>query len=256
MVTTDQRLDTYTRQSLWELQRQGVRLILASGRAPEGVFPLAKALGFDTFGGFIIAFNGALAMDYRTRHILFESCLSRSTVRHLWHDAIRYDLGIMTYGRDCIVTGTVPDAFMVEESSNSGLPLQWQREFPNSMPAKMHQCLLTGDERDLDRLSIFLSKRYIGMAEFYHSEPVCLEITPSGIDKSEALKQLLGSLGIAPSHIVACGNSYNDIGMLRYAGVGVAMANAPKAVKTASNYVTLRSNDECGIVEVVIRYFC
>uniref|UniRef100_UPI00265D0EB5 HAD family hydrolase n=1 Tax=uncultured Megasphaera sp. TaxID=165188 RepID=UPI00265D0EB5 len=51
------------------------------------------------------------------------------------------------------------------------------------------------------------------------------------------------------------GDSYNDIGMLRYAGVGVAMANAPQAVKEFADYVTQYSNDERGIVEVIRRFF-
>ena len=62
-------------------------------------------------------------------------------------------------------------------------------------------------------------------------------------------------LSISPADVICCGDSYNDIGMLRYAGTGVAMANAPENVKSFADYVTHHSDDEQGIVEVARRFF-
>ena len=54
---------------------------------------------------------------------------------------------------------------------------------------------------------------------------------------------------------VACGDGFNDQSMIEYAGVGVAMANAQERVKEAADYVTVHSNDEDGLVEVINKYF-
>lgn len=53
--------------------------------------------------------------------------------------------------------------------------------------------------------------------------------------------------------VVCCGDGYNDISMIKYAGVGVAMGNAQPEVKEAADYVTL-GNDEDGLVEVIHKF--
>ena len=53
--------------------------------------------------------------------------------------------------------------------------------------------------------------------------------------------------------MIACGDGYNDLSMIKYAGLGVAMENAVLPVKTAANYVTLSNNDD-GIAHVVEKF--
>lgn len=61
------------------------------------------------------------------------------------------------------------------------------------------------------------------------------------------------TIGIRREDVVCCGDGYNDISMLRYAGVGVAMGNAQSPVKEAADYVTA-ANDEDGLVQVIERF--
>ncbi len=60
-------------------------------------------------------------------------------------------------------------------------------------------------------------------------------------------------LGVDREHVICCGDGFNDISMIRYAGLGVAMANAQDAVKEAADYITA-SNDEDGIVQVIEKF--
>ena len=66
-------------------------------------------------------------------------------------------------------------------------------------------------------------------------------------------KSLLLRHGVALWDVIACGDGLNDLSMIRYAGLGVAMANAQPEVKEAADVVTL-SNDEDGVAEVIERY--
>jgi Cof subfamily protein (haloacid dehalogenase superfamily) len=65
-------------------------------------------------------------------------------------------------------------------------------------------------------------------------------------NKTNALKEIANSLNIAPSEIIAIGDQFNDLDMIKYAGMGIAMGNAPDEVKEQANDVTL-SNDEDGV---------
>ena len=74
-----------------------------------------------------------------------------------------------------------------------------------------------------------------------------------GIEKSQSIDKLIKTIGVKQEEVIAVGDGYNDMGMIQYAGLGVAMANAEEEVKTAANYVTL-SNEEDGVAEVVEKF--
>ena len=80
-----------------------------------------------------------------------------------------------------------------------------------------------------------------------------LEILPKGIDKAQSLEQLLKKMGMKREEMIACGDGYNDISMIQYAGLGVAMENAVLPVRKAADYVTLSNNDD-GVAHVVEKF--
>ena len=77
-----------------------------------------------------------------------------------------------------------------------------------------------------------------------------LEFLHPQVSKVNALKAIATDLGIAPEEIVAIGDNHNDIGMIRFAGLGVAMGNAHEEVKSAADYGTLSNSDE-GVAAVI-----
>ena len=87
----------------------------------------------------------------------------------------------------------------------------------------------------------------------YRSEPFFLEIMPKGIDKAQSLERLLMKLGLKREEMIACGDGYNDLSMIKYAGLGVAMENAVLPVRTAADHITA-SNNEDGVGLVVEKF--
>jgi len=77
-----------------------------------------------------------------------------------------------------------------------------------------------------------------------------IEVSPVGNDKSAALDDLCAQLGISPSEVVAFGDEHNDVGMISWAGMGVAMGNAVDAVKAVANRIG-PTNDEHGVARVL-----
>jgi P-type E1-E2 ATPase len=65
---------------------------------------------------------------------------------------------------------------------------------------------------------------------------------------------MLETVGLSRENVICCGDGYNDISMIEYAGVGVAMQNAREEVKQVADYVTEKNNDQDGIVEVVEKF--
>jgi Cof subfamily protein (haloacid dehalogenase superfamily) len=80
-----------------------------------------------------------------------------------------------------------------------------------------------------------------------------LDVTHQLATKGNALQELAHSLNIPREEVLAIGNYYNDITMLEYAGLGVAMENSPDAVKAAADEVTTSNNEE-GVHLILCKY--
>ena len=76
---------------------------------------------------------------------------------------------------------------------------------------------------------------------------------PLHVDKAASLERLLNRLDMRARDVIACGDGFNDLSMIRFAGLGVAMANAQESVKREADYVTL-SNDEDGVAHVIEKF--
>ena len=98
-----------------------------------------------------------------------------------------------------------------------------------------------------------LQEKYSDVASIYRSEPYFIEIMPKDVNKATSLDHMLEGMGLTRENAICCGDGYNDISMIEYAGTGVAMGNAQPAVKDAADYIT-GTNDEDGLVEVIDKF--
>ena len=100
----------------------------------------------------------------------------------------------------------------------------------------------------------YIKDRLEGEITVYRSEAFFLECVPLNIDKATSLDDLLRYLGYTKEEMIACGDGYNDISMIEYAGLGVAIDNAKDEVKKVADFITL-SNDDEGITHVINKFF-
>jgi Cof subfamily protein (haloacid dehalogenase superfamily) len=92
----------------------------------------------------------------------------------------------------------------------------------------------------------YSADNFVGGTRAVVSSPHLLEFMNEAPSKSAGIKIIADYYGINSAEIIAMGDNYNDIDMLKYAGLGVAMGNAPEEVKQAADFVTL-SNEEDGV---------
>lgn len=90
--------------------------------------------------------------------------------------------------------------------------------------------------------------------EIFKSRDILLEWSPKGVHKANGLMKLIEYLGIDRSEVMACGDEGNDLSMVEWAGLGVAMANATDELKSVAKVILPKSNDEDGIAWAVEKY--
>ena len=133
------------------------------------------------------------------------------------------------------------------------MPLLETDNFIETITEPQHKCLVTGAPRKLWHLERRLQKQFEASFSICRSESFLLEIMPKGIDKADALSQLLTQLNGKPDELLCCGDGFNDLGMMRLAGISCATRNAKRPVKQAASFVT-DSNDRDGVAHAVERF--
>lgn len=89
--------------------------------------------------------------------------------------------------------------------------------------------------------------------EVTNSNPLNIEVNPYGVNKAAGLQLLCDRMGLQARQVIAMGDSENDISMLKWAGLGIAMGNAQDAVKQAADAVT-SSVEEHGVAAAIERH--
>lgn len=116
------------------------------------------------------------------------------------------------------------------------------------------KCLIVGNPEPLAVLEQEMKVELEGKLNVFRSEPFFLELVPNGIDKAHSLAVLLEELKMKPEEMIAVGDGFNDLSMIKFAGLGVAMSNAQEVVRQEADYITL-SNEEDGVAAVVDKFF-
>ena len=102
------------------------------------------------------------------------------------------------------------------------------------------------DPADMPHVEELMQQEFAGKLSICRSAPFCIETMPLGVGKDTSLEILLRAKGLTPANLMACGDGWNDLPMIRLAGMGVAMGNAQPPVKAAASYLTA-DNDHDGV---------
>lgn len=250
LTNTQKQITDHTRATLIEAQRAGLKLVLASGRPTYGIAPLAKELQMDQFGGYILSFNGGKIIDSSTMETLYAQTLPNSIVGELHAEAKQAGATIISYLDEYILTEEPTNKYVEHELFLTRMKPKKVENFTDAVTFDPDKCLIVGEGELLLPLAEKLNNGFSEILSAYRSEPFFLEVVPKGIDKALSLQRLLNIVGLTKADMVAVGDGFNDLSMIKFAGLGVAMANAQEEVKAAADYITL-SNEEDGVADLV-----
>jgi len=240
-----------TYKALIEIQEAGKKVVLASGRPINGIVPLAEKLELARFGGYMLSFNGARITQCSTGSIMYNRVLPAEVIDPVYKITRTYPgLDILTYDQDHILSGLTVNEYTEKESYINKMEIISINDFVSRLTFPVNKLLITGEPSVLEELMPALKKKFRKLLNIYRSEPFFLEIIPQNIDKANSLQKLLNSIGLTADSMICCGDGFNDISMIEYAGLGVAMENAQPLVKERADYIT-KSNDDDGILHVI-----
>ena len=217
---------------------EGIEIILSTGRPFNGMKRYKDMIENDNYS---IVFNGAIIADTNGNFIynkVIDSDISKS-ILNLYK---KYDVYLHVYSGERYIVSE-PDFYYEryierEKITDTIIGLDNINNFEFS------KMVFIGDRDELEKLQNDIRNNFNVHTSFSHTN--FLEVLASGINKGTALEWLCNKKGISREEIIAFGDNYNDIEMIEYAGIGVAVGNAEESVKKSADYVCL-TNYEDGV---------
>ena len=242
-----------TKQALLEIQETGKKVVLASGRPTPGITPLAEMLHLADYGSYILAFNGARIINCRTGEIVYDKTVPPSAIPEVFEIVKQFDVDIITYTDKEIISGIKSNEYTEIEAFITKMPIVQVENFVEYIDFPINKFLVTGEPALLDEVEKVLKARFHSFLNVYKSQPFFLEVVPQNIDKANSLQKLINSIGLKADQMICCGDGLNDLSMIEWAGLGVAMENAEPLVKEKADFIT-KSNDEDGVLHVINQF--
>lgn len=273
LLRSDNTISDYTKKVLLDVQKQGIQLVLASGRSYRKLLSYAKELQMDTFGGYLIEVNGVALYDVATNKREVYHQLEHAQLQEIFNEVKGYGAEIIGLSDDGMYD-YIPEDMMEEKrlyrkehqlsddypwtagtftfisDNRIGYPNQHTIKDASDLPKSLNKMIVAHHPHVMkviaSKIKELLSDRYwLGL-----TAPGWLEIMPKGVTKGSGILNLSKQLHIPLSNMMAFGDGENDIEMLESVGYGVAMENAlPNILDIAQD--TCPSNNEDGVAQKI-----
>jgi Cof subfamily protein (haloacid dehalogenase superfamily) len=251
LLNDDYVLTELTKQSVRKAHEAGCHIVLCTGRSPSSTIPILKELGLE---GTMITHNGAATVysDSSGNKVLHEISFTLEEIKpmleYVRREGVHFDIctPFDMYIERCgdyereMYKKFLLTPHLVEDVTELQVPIVKFTLF--SQPEIMDRVHRKWDEQKL-----------YGQLSVIRSGDLFIDVMNPAVNKGNALKALAADWNIDPSEIMAIGNYYNDLEMMSFAGLGIAVANSPEGVLNAADVITA-SNNENGVHEAIMKY--
>jgi len=263
LTNKEKKISPKTKEVLLKVQEKGIILVLASGRPTTGLLDLSEELKMGKNNGLLVSFNGSKVIDCESGEELFNEPMSIEAGKEVLEHMKKFEVRPMIDKDDYMYVNDVFDGMLnldgklfnvIQYESRGGkYKLCEKTDLAEFADYPLNKILTAGNPE-------YLQKNYKAMMEPFKDSLSCMftgsfyfEFTAKGIDKAKALDTVFKPMGITADEIISFGDGHNDMSIIEYAGIGVAMANAVDDLKAAADEITA-SCDEDGIAVSLLKH--
>jgi Cof subfamily protein (haloacid dehalogenase superfamily) len=246
LLNDDHLLTPRVRDAVRAAASKGAEIVLCTGRGSISALPVLEELGLP---GTMITHNGASIVDSATRTVLYETEIAHEPaaryVDYLRERKIHFDMNTSFE----LFVDELGDYAAAMYGDLLARPIL--RDAVNGLPEKTVKLSMYAPKELLDEVELDWAQWVDGL-HYIRSGDNFIDVQHPDSTKGKALEKLAALRGIPRERVLAIGNYYNDIGMIVFAGHGVAMDNSPADVKAEADEITL-SNNEDGVAVALER---
>ena len=252
ILTTDKKVSPKTKEALKKFVEAGNHFAICTGRDITSGRAVYESLGLDLPGSYVIAYNGGQIYDVDADKTIYRIGIEQDLIRDIFKLAEEYDSYVHTYNDEYILSpmaGECLDYYriVIKTPVKDGKDALDYMDVP---PCKVISIELHDHEKQ-ERFRMAAEEAFGNRLKLMYSNPLYLELIPKESGKGEAMTWLCEHLNIPVENAIAAGDGDNDISMIKAAGLGIAMINAPDTVKAAADVITTFDNDHDGLAEYI-----
>lgn len=259
LLKPDHTISHQNQEAIKKVRKKGIPVFFATGRSARDTQKYYKTLDLDTPA---ICMNGAYIIDLKNKNVLKEEKIPLDLVIEMKEALESLPLSATYYSQDRWITKEITPAVKKEadalDSAIEVMPFEEiLKNWPGAHNGPNKIGLLSNNEKQLLESYELLKKKFEGRLSIQRSQLNFLEVISPKVSKKRGIEYLMKAYPeqypFSRERIMTVGDSDNDIEMLRWAGVSVAMDNALEHVKKVAKIITL-SNREDGLAHVLNKY--
>lgn len=252
LLREDKTVSDRTKETLRQAKEKGVKVVLASGRPLDGLNTYLDELRLVTEEDYVLCFNGAVVQNVATRKVVGRTVLKGKDLKRLYKVAKELNVNIHAFSKQGCIT-PVLSKYSIHEGKINGIPVHVVDYNEMSDEEEIIKIMLVEEPEILEEAIKILPQELYKDYTVVRSAPFFLEFLNKSVNKGEGLRALAEYLDIKQEEIMSFGDAGNDLHMIEFAGMGVAMENAFPEVKEIANYIT-KSNEEDGVAYAVEQF--
>ncbi|MDR0496003.1 MAG: Cof-type HAD-IIB family hydrolase [Treponema sp.] len=253
LLRSDLTISSRTRNAIKRTEAAGVIMVLASGRIPEAMEHFSHQLGLDKRFGYLISYNGSLVQESHSGHVVHESRLDEEMALTVCDLADSEGFPLLMY-QDDIMYVSRQNEYSGYDQKLTGLRQVVVENFRAMVADGCYKLIIPGDPKVLGSWEEIVRNVLEDNVTVFTSRPYFLEIMPKHTDKGTALAKVAEISGVTAEEVLAIGDSMNDEAMIRWAGVGVVMANGDERIKSIADFVSEYTNDDDGVADIIEKF--
>lgn len=258
LLNNKKEVSERNKEAIMKAHELGVKVVIATGR----IFVSAEYYG-DIIGvkAPIIASNGAYVREKDCDRAIYEERLGVENYYLIIDLLKKHDIVPHFYTEDTIYTEKLIHSSLAYKKANETLPLNrqvkievvddWEELFSLRSPKLIKVMAVGEDEEKMRKAKLEFIQ--LNKFEVVSSMKNSFEVMAKNTSKGNALRKICDYYGIDRNEIISVGDNENDISMIKFAGLGVAMGNAEKSVKEIADYIT-DTNEEDGVAKLIEKY--
>ncbi|MEG0276255.1 MAG: HAD family hydrolase [Coprobacillus sp.] len=256
-LLVEHHVPDFNKEAIDKAKEKGVKFVPATGRAYNMIGDILKEIGtYQQADEYSICFNGGLIVENKDDKILHFKGLSFEQCKELFEIGARYDVCVMIFTlKCCYIFKADPDE--VQRKTDQKAPFQVIDEYNMDFLKDEKIAKILFEKKDMPYLKSIeqdLLSYIDGKVCASYSSYRYLEFNALGIDKGHGLRWLANYLNIGIDEVIAIGDNYNDVEMIKEAGLGVCVSSASDDIKALSDYVCEEDYHEGAVAKTIERY--
>jgi len=252
LLNGENKISTANFNAIQKARENGVKVVLASGRPLVGFKRYLEELNLISENEYAVAFNGALVQSSEGTEIISKTTLTVDDYKYLYELSKELKVNIHVLTESKVITPK-DNEYTRREAKLNQIPIEILAVEDVDASTTIVKVMFIGEPQLITEIIENMPDEISSKYAIVRSSPFYLEFLHKSVNKGAGIAALAEKLNIKQEEVICIGDAGNDIHMIKYAGLGVAMGNAFPEVKKIANFIT-KTNEQDGVAYIIDKF--